>query len=161
MQNCINTLVHNLQIYLRLAKSQKTSTLINRVFVSKKPVELSLYPIPDWLKDAICGCGQKGDYLSENMKPVCQKCLEQIFIEASGKLEEQKDVSIPLTERTIKRLRFEWSTDERRWYFVRGANLKPNNWDWFIKEVRRSVIDNEVLFLDAEYNKEAKELTIY
>jgi len=143
-----------------LARSQKKiSEITNKIFVSKTPVEIALFPIPEWLKDATCNCGQKAEYLLEDMKGICSGCLETTL--GISTLKEIEDTSIPLTERSIRRLRFEWSTNTDRWYFVRGANLKPSNWTRFVQEVKESIVNHESLVFEGDYDKNLKELTIY
>jgi hypothetical protein len=150
-----------MQISLRLKTTSKIEQVVIKRFIPQIPVKITLAPIPTFIKDPKCACGKLGRYLIEDTTNiVCSDCLNQI-LKSVSKLEERLDFNIPINETTMKRLYFEWSPDENRWYSVKGENILPYNWDDFIKRMREGMLSNKpIIFSQAEYNKDLRKLTI-
>lgn len=97
--------------------------------------------------------------MREDMSCVCPKCINKALV--GVRLETKVDVSIPLTKYTIRNIKFEWSVNDDRWYTVYGRGLKPRNWDRFLSELKNMILHDKTLSLEADYDKDRKEMTIY
>lgn len=95
----------------------------------------------------------------ENMSCICSRCVNKPL--AGIKLETEDDVSIPLTKYTIRNIKFEWSVNGDRWYTVYGRGLKPRRWDKFLVRLKDMILRDRELSLNADYDKDKKEMTIY
>jgi hypothetical protein len=126
---------------------------------------MKLFPLPpdEWVGPQKCtDCGGKPEFLLEDMKPICKKCIGIIMKEViiSTKKESHEEPSIPITMDAIANSRFEWSTDNEKWYSVKGKNIKTDRTDVFIRDLKKSIIEKRPLALEADYEKETKTLTI-
>jgi len=148
-----------MQIELRPASNQKVVVVNNKVYKSDRNIRVKVFPIPNFIKEPKCLCGKEAIAMEEEMNLICARCLQK-KLETKVVLTSVKDMSIPLTEETIKRMRFEWSTDGDRWYYVHGKNLRPSNWDILIERIKKMVVQDAPITLEAEYRKETKELEI-
>ena len=150
-----------MQISLRLSEEGKkrVSIVMTKVFTAERKVKVSIYPIPKFVKDPTCTCGKRADYFLEDFSMICRECLNTM-LKSMSKIEDKKDLSIPLSEGMIKSLRFEWSTGNR-WYTVLGKNLRPQNWKQFLKKFRTAIINNSSISVQGEYDKDTKIMTIY
>lgn len=154
-----------MKIFLRLAKDKegknpKTRLVKNYIFIPKKSLIISIFPLPPFLKNPKCECGNPADFILENMTCVCSECLNN-SLKGVTSLEENEEISIPLTRKTITRIKFEWSVNGGRWYTLYGRNIKPENWDKFIPQLITAMMRDKTLTLDADYKKETKEMVIF
>ena len=150
-----------MQIQIRLAKGQDISKITNYVMREQKKVTVTLYPIPEWLKDAVCSnCGHPAAFLLSDMKPICRKCLNVMF-DNTVKLEKENDVSVPFNDTIYQSLRYEWSVDGKKWYPLRGEMMKIKNPERFVRALKQSIVNNEILIIDADYEKEKKEMRVH
>lgn len=154
-----------MQVYLRLGSKQTlTVRKIEDVFYNTESrVVIRLYPLPKWIKDPTCGCGRKGDFLIDGAVgfpvPICAECVNNKI--PAIKLEKKEDISFPVTEALIRRLKFEWSTNGDRWYYIHGRSLKPNNWNFFLKKIKKVVLGEGFVTLEVDYKKETKEMRVF
>lgn len=154
-----------MKILLRLAKDKegkkpKTRLVENHTFVSKKSLIISIFPLPPFLKDPKCKCGNPADFMLEDMTCMCNECLNN-NLKGITSLEKNEEISIPLTKRTVTHIKFEWSVNGGRWYTLYGRNIKPKNWDRFLPQLRTMMMRDKTLTLDADYKKETKEMVIF
>lgn len=154
-----------MKIFLRLAKDKegkkpKTRLVENHTFMSKKSLIISIFPLPPFLKDPKCECGNPADFVLEDMTCMCNECLNS-SLKGVTSLEKNEEISIPLTKRTITRIKFEWSVNGGRWYTLYGRNIKPKNWDRFLPQLREMMMRDKTLTLDGDYKKETKEMVIF
>jgi hypothetical protein len=148
-----------MKVELRIAGS-KVGSVQNHVFKPRKSIKVSLLPLPEWLKDPTCHiCNQRAKFLLPELNPICQKCVEGMIV-GMNKKEVSTDTGIPLTKEVIAHSRFEWSTDGERWYSLWGKGIKPDNFDVFLRDLRKSLLEGSPLFIEAEYDKETKEMRI-
>jgi len=150
------------QIFIRLKAGQeeKLSKTLNYTYVPEKSIKVKVLPVPEFIKDAVCkSCRQPAKFMLEDMTLICQPCLEQILKSVST-LEKKEDTLVPLTEETLAKIKFEWSTERERWYSIRGVGLKPKNMKSFLETIKKVFISGQFLVCEAEYNKDAKELVI-
>jgi hypothetical protein len=150
------------QIFIRLKAGQeeKLSKTLNYTYIPEKSIKVKVLPVPEFIKDAVCkSCRQPAKFMLEDMTLICQPCLEQILKSVST-LEKKEDTLVPLTEETLAKIKFEWSTDRERWYSIRGIGLKPKNTKSFLETIKKVFISGQFLVCEAEYNKDAKELII-
>lgn len=151
-----------MQIFIRLKAGQeeKLSKTLNYTYVPEKSIKVKVLPVPEFIKDAVCkSCRQPAKFMLEDMTLICQPCLEQILKSVST-LEKKEDTLVPLTEETLAKIKFEWSTERERWYSIRGVGLKPKNMKSFLETIKKVFISGQFLVCEAEYNKDAKELVI-
>lgn len=151
-----------MQIFIRLKAGQeeKLSKTLNYTYIPEKSIKVKVLPVPEFIKDAVCkSCRQPAKFMLEDMTLICQPCLEQILKSVST-LEKKEDTLVPLTEETLAKIKFEWSTDRERWYSIRGIGLKPKNTKSFLETIKKVFISGQFLVCEAEYNKDAKELII-
>ena len=151
-----------MQVFIRLKAGQeeKLSKTLNYIYVPESPIRVKVLPIPEFIKDAVCkSCKQPAKFMLEDMTLTCQPCLEQILKSVST-LEKKEDTLVPLTEETLAKMKFEWSTERERWYSIRGIGLKPKNMKSFLETIKKVFISGQFLVCEAEYDKDQKALQI-
>jgi len=153
-----------LQFFLRLSPKQNedvdVSQVTNKLLKSERQIKVTLSPVPEWLQDATCYCGNPAKYVLSDMSLVCPVCLDKMLA-ANVTYQEVADVGLPVTQETIKRIKFQWAVDPQgTWYNVSGWNLKPKNWDAFIVKVKSMILNKKEIPLDGDYDKNTKELLI-
>jgi hypothetical protein len=77
-----------------------------------------------------------------------------------NKKESLTDTSIPITMEVIAHTRFEWSTDGEKWYSLMGKNIKVDRSDLFLKELKKCILESHPMNVEADYEKETKEMVI-
>ena len=154
-----------MQVYLRLGEKQNfvVRKTVNLVYTSQANIMICLYPLPKWFENPICGCKAEAVFLIDGPigfpVPICAKCLNSKI--PMIKLEEKEDVSFPMTERLVRKLRFEWSVNGDRWYSILGRNLKPNNWKVLFEKIRQIILSEGFITLNVDYKKETREMKVY
>ena len=150
------------QIFIRLkvGQEEKLSKTLNYTYIPESSIKVKVLPVPEFIKDAVCkSCKQPAKFMLEDMTLTCQPCLEQILKSVSI-LEKREDTLVPLTEETLAKMKFEWSTERERWYSIRGVGLKPKNMGLFLETIKKVFISGQFLVCEAEYDKDKKCLTI-
>lgn len=150
-----------MRIDLRVAGADLGS-ISNVIFKTKKQFKMALFPLPpeEWVGKQTCSlCNGKPDFLQEDMKPICRKCIKQLMV-GLNKKESSTDTSIPITMEVIAHTRFEWSTDGEKWYSLIGKNIKVDRSDLFLKELKKSILESHPMNVEADYAKETKEMVI-
>jgi len=150
-----------MQVHLRLGKLKEPVVQIvdSYIFSVKKSFSVGVCPLPSFLKDAKCDCGNEADFILNGTNCMCLKCLNGKFDGATSMI-TSKDISVPLTRRTIVRIKFEWSVDGERWYTAYGRNIVTKDWNALIGKMRSMIINDNFITLNADYDKEKKQLTI-
>lgn len=150
-----------MKIELRIADAD-LGTVSNIMFKPNKQFKMKLFPLPpdEWVGEQECSvCGGKPDVLQENMKPICKKCIAQLMVGLNRK-ESKAETSIPITMEIVSHTRFEWSIGGEKWYSVMGRNIKVDRPDLFLKELKKSILEKRSMSIEADYEKETKEMTI-
>jgi len=99
-------------------------------------------------------------FMLEDTSFICRRCLENI-LDSTVRMEEYEDIKVPLTEETVRQLRFEFSFNGERWYQVRGTNLVVKDWKKFLPKLKKALLNKTSLIVKGEYWREKKELIIY
>jgi len=151
-----------MQVFLRLGKNQNVNIqkTRNSIFTPNISKSFTFFPIPSFLNEHKCACGKKATVILDDMSCICSECVKDRF-KNTNKFEMVEDLSFSLTEITIKKLRFEWSVNQERWYNVYGQNLKPKNWTKFLSKIKDMLLNGKSIILEVEYKKETKEMIIY
>jgi hypothetical protein len=150
-----------MRIELRIADSD-LGTVSNVMFKPIKQFKMKLFPLPpdEWVGEQKCSnCGSKPDFLTEDMKAICKKCIS-VLIVGLNKKESAQSTSIPITMEVISHSRLEWSLDNEKWYSLMGKNIKVDRPDLFLKELKKSIIEKCSMSVEADYEKETKTMTI-
>lgn len=150
-----------MKIELRIADSD-LGTVANVVFKPNKQFKMKLFPLPpdEWVGEQKCpNCGGKPDFLTEDMRPICKKCIATLMV-GLNKKESTQATSIPMTMEVVSHARFEWSLDSEKWYSLMGKNIKVDRPDLFLKELKKSIIEKRPMSIEADYEKEIKTMTI-
>jgi len=150
-----------LKIELRIADTD-LGTVINVMFKPSKQFKMKLFPLPpdEWVGEQKCqSCGGKPDFLTEDMRAICKKCISVLMI-GLNKKESAQSTSIPITWEVVSHARFEWSLDSEKWYSLMGRNIKVDRVDLFLKELKKSIIEKHPMSVEADYEKEIKTMTI-
>lgn len=150
-----------MKIELRIADAD-LGTVSNVVFKPMKQFKMKLFPLPpdEWVGEQKCpNCGGKPDFLTEDMRPICKKCISLLMI-GLNKKESAQSTSIPITWEVISHARFEWSLDGEKWYSLMGRNIKVERQELFLKELKKSIIEKCPMNVEADYEKEIKTMTI-
>lgn len=146
---------------IKETKQHVTVEAIENVFFKpKRQLIVGLFPIPEWLQNPLCICGQTAKYLLEDATAICPECIHKMLSNMNEKMKES-DTSIPITMDVITHSRFEWSTDGEKWYSIGGKNLKPENPERFIVEMRQAILNSQPILLECDYEKETKIMKIY
>lgn len=150
-----------MQAHLRLAKLKEPAVQIVNSYIisSNKPLTVKICPIPHFLKDAKCKCGKEAKIVFNDAGCACLECLNKMF-EGTTEMVTIKDVSVPLTRRTIINIKFEWSVDGERWYTVYGRNLVTKDWNALIEKIKNMIVRDISVLLNADYDREKKQLKI-
>lgn len=149
-----------MKIFIKLATP--ATTAIRYEFVSDNNVNISLCPIPEFIGEIKCECGEPASLMVGESIYKCNTCIA-LYLGAS-KLKETTDVSIPVTVSSIKKLRFEWhgeKWDGDKWYNLWGNIIETNNWVSFVKAVKTMILTGKEVEFDGEYSQEPKRMTIY
>lgn len=150
-----------MKIDLRIADAD-LGTIANVMFAPQKQFKMKLFPLPpiEWVGEQKCSvCGGKPNFLQENMTPICLKCIDQLT-RGITKKEVKQETSIPITWEVITHSRFEWSLDGDKWYSVMGKNIKVDKRELFLSELKKSITEKHAMFVEADYEKETKTMTI-
>jgi hypothetical protein len=150
-----------MKINLRIADTD-LGTVTNVVFKPKKHFRMALFPLPpdEWVGPQHCSaCGGKPDFLQEDMKPICKKCIDTITRGLTVK-EASQEPSIPVTMEVVFSSRFEWSVDGEKWYSIKGKNIKCERPDSLLKEVKKSILEKRPMVLEADYDKDTKTMSV-
>jgi hypothetical protein len=149
-----------MKVELRLANAE-VGSITNVMFKPRKVFHLSLLPLPtEWIKDPKCNiCNGPANFLMEDFKPVCRGCIKGMM-KGVNKKDSSTDTSIPITMDVVSRARFEWSTDGEKWYSLMGKGIKPDRPEIFLNELRKSLLENHPMVVEAEYFKEQKEMKV-
>ena len=138
-----------MKIYLRVAKEQNINISKNREFKSDENIHVLMYPIPDFIGEMNCSCGNKAILIINDKDYKCASCIDKIL--SSTKLVESSATSIPITRKTITSIKFEWSVNKERWYTLYGRGIKTNRWNYLIGMINKMVINNEDVELEGDY----------
>ena len=150
------------QIFIRLkvGQEEKLSKTLNYTYIPESLIKVKVLPVPEFIKDAVCkSCKQPAKFMLEDMTLTCQPCLE-LILKSVSTLEKKEDTLVPLTEETLAKMKFEWSTDRERWYSIRGIGLKPKNMKDFLEVIKKVFISGQFLVCEGDYSKDKKELQI-
>lgn len=150
-----------MKLSLRIANAD-LGTISNVIFKPVKQFRMALFPLPpdEWVGDQKCtACGGKPDFLQEDMRPICNKCID-IITRGLNKKESQSEVSIPITTEIISRTRFEWSTDNEKWYSVKGKNIKTDRPEVLLRELKKSILEKRPMDIEADYDQATKIMTL-
>lgn len=150
-----------MKISLRIADTD-LGTVSNLVFKPIKQFTMKIFPLPpnEWVGEQKCQtCDGKPDFLTEDMHPVCRKCVE-IIMHGLNKKETKQEPSVPITMAIVSTARFEWSVDGEKWYSIKGKNIKSERADLFLKELKKSILEKHPMNIEADYDKDRKELSV-
>ena len=150
-----------MNISLRIADTD-LGTVINTVFKPQKKFTMALFPLPpdEWVGDQKCvNCNGKPNFLTEDIKPICNKCID-VITRGLNKKEMHEEPSIPVAMDVIANSRFEWSSDGDKWYSVKGKNIKTDRPDIFIKDLKKSIITKCPMNVEADYDQATKVMTL-
>lgn len=150
-----------MKIELRIADAD-LGTVANVVFKPTKQFKMKLFPLPpdEWVGEQKCqSCSGKPDFLTEDMHPICKKCIAVLMV-GLNKKESKEETSIPMTWEVVSHSRFEWSLDGEKWYSLMGKNIKIERPELFLKELKKSIISKQPMSVEVDYEKETKTMTI-
>jgi hypothetical protein len=150
-----------MKIELRIADSD-LGTVTNVVFKPTKQFKMRLFPLPpdEWVGEQKCSnCSGKPDFLQEDMRPICKKCIALLMVGLNRK-ESKEETSIPMTWEVVCHARFEWSLDGEKWYSIFGKNIKVDRQEIFLKELKKSIIEKHPMSVEVDYAKETKTMTV-
>ena len=151
-----------MQVFIRLKAGQedKLSKTLNYTYKPKSKLKVCLTAIPPFISNPKCHiCGGNASYMLEDYKLMCSLCFDSV-LNGISELQKTEDTMVPLTEDTLKRMKFEWSIDRERWYSIHGSGLKPKNVKSFLLKVKESFISGKMLVVECEYEKETKSMNI-
>lgn len=147
-----------MHIHLRVNQEQGVNQVINHTFKYQNPLIIKLCPLPPFLEGEKCSCGNKADYITKDDSCICKSCVKSSF--PQNKLVSKKDVFSPITEKTIKGIKFEWSVNRDRWYTLWGRKIITENWKSLIITLKDMILKNKVIELEGEYDRDTKMMTI-
>lgn len=150
-----------MRIDLRIA-SADLGSIENITFKPKSKVKMTLLPLPpkEWVGEQTCSlCGGKPDFLQESMQPICRKCINNMFTGLTKK-QSTTETSVPITMEVVTHIRFEWSTDGEKWYSLAGKNIKVEDPNLFLNELKKSILEKRPMNVEADYIKEDRALII-
>ena len=140
------------RIFLRLNAEQNISKATNYEFISNVPSKVSICPIPEFIGEVKCDCGEFATVILNDEIYKCNVCIKLLVPES--KLSKSNAISYPITKKTIKELKFEFSFNDEKWYTLWGRNIETNNWDTFLRDVKDMALNNREIEIEAEYIKE-------
>jgi hypothetical protein len=149
-----------MEIELKLKKEDALQRVQNNVFRGEKSLTTTLYLIPEFIGKSKCGCdgcNNEAVVINDNMILFCSEHA----INGKTKLVKEEALTMQITQNTINHLIFEWSVTGDKWYTVLGKNLKPENWNSFLKQLKNYVMEKTHLYFSADYDKGKRELSIY
>lgn len=149
-----------IKIFLRLNSEQNINMATNYEFISGTDDKISLCPIPEFVGEVKCDCGNIATLILNDEIYKCNTCIK-LLIPRSSKLIKADASSYPLTKKTIKDLKFEWSVNQEKWYTLWGSKIETNNWKDFLKHVKDMIVNKKDVELNADYDREfTKKMTI-
>ena len=132
--------------------------ITNYTFKSEQSMKFLLCPIPPFLDNVDCSCGEMAIYITGDSKYKCKKCVIVNF--PQNKLETNQDISSPITKKTIRDIKFEWSVSRDKWYTLWGRCIETNKWDLLLNKIKDIILNNKEIELDGEYYKERKRMVL-
>jgi hypothetical protein len=146
-------------IYLRVNQEQGINQVLNHVFTFNAGIVLSLYPLPEWLKGVKCDCGKEANFLLKDFSYICKSCVISNF--PKNKLTSKQDIFTPITEKTIKGIKFEWSVNREKWYYIWGRKIVTENMKALLPKLKDMILKNKEIELEGDYDINTKIMTIY
>jgi hypothetical protein len=151
-----------MRIFLRNREGQNINTATNYEFISGNPtipLHISLTPIPPFVGEPKCDCGELATVIMNDEIYKCKICMS--FLLPQNKFLKSTAISFPITKKTIKELNFEWSGNGEKWYNLWGRNIETKNWDSLLKDIIYMILNNKEIEIIGEYNQETKKMIIY
>ena len=67
-----------MKFYFRLSEKNKEIKMTDNVlFIPKESKEITLFPLPTFLKKPKCKCGKKANFLAGTMLCICSNCINE------------------------------------------------------------------------------------
>jgi hypothetical protein len=147
-------------MFLRIAENSNINTAMNNEFKSDNPLKVILSPIPPFLEGIKCDCGIPATILINDNIYKCNNCTKYII--PITKLHQNSDTTLPITIQTIKRMKFEWSTTEEKWYTLYGNRIETKHWDVLINNIKNMIFNKKIIEINGEYSQDPpRKMTIY
>lgn len=158
-----------MKIVLRVAKTSRHKERMIETLTFKSEVGgfVKISPIPECVKDPSCQTCNKPATLLSGINFSCSNCLNMLI--GKSKLVSNQELFSPSIKHAVFITIFEWSTNNERWYRLKGSNIVPDSTS-IISDVelqRRfhdlmiEVITGKPQEVDAEYEKSEKKLTVF
>jgi len=148
-----------MRIFLRLNSEQNINKAINYEYVSSSPEQvISICPIPEFVGEVKCDCGEKATVIFNNEIYKCGICVKLLL--PKTKLVSSTTISHPITKKTVRELKFEWSVNGERWYNLWARNMETMRWDSFLKDVKEMILSGKQLTIEGDYDQLRRRMTI-
>jgi len=156
-----------------ISQKEKNKRIFERVYTQNYFFEpynnvLTVYPIPEFITKPLCvNCGKPAECMDEKFNFLCLNCLNNERVQSE--LKSENALIIPSIENFFRKMAFEWRTKEKEQrYNIKGSNIKfdskiimdKNEKRKRIVELMKKVIFEKEVSCDAEYDKDAKTLTV-
>lgn len=147
------------KILLRLNSECNISKAMCYEFISDNPISISLCNIPEFIGEVNCDCGNKAIFLVNDEIYKCSSCASNLIPES--KLINNESISYPITIKSVKDLRFEWSpNDGIKWYNLWGRNIETKKWKYVLNIIKDMVLNKSEVEIDGEYIQDKKRMII-
>src|SRR3989304_7052042 len=144
-----------MRILLRISPEQNISKAINYEFVSASPEQvISICPIPPFIGEVKCDCGELATIFLNDEIYKCNICIK--FLLPQSKLTTSTAISFPITKKTVRDIKFEWSVNEERWYNLWANNIETKRWDSLLKDMKDMILNGKQLIIDGDYDQARK-----
>jgi hypothetical protein len=100
------------KIFIRFSENNKLNSALNYEFKRDNIIHISICPIPQFIGEVKCDCGELASIILNDEIYKCNKCTSLLL--PKSKLVENTDISSPLTIQSIKKIQFEFSFDGER-----------------------------------------------
>jgi len=110
-------------------------------------VNKTIFPIPFFVENPICNCGNEALFLTEDYIFLCNKCLNLAF--GLTELFHKRECNIPINNQYVKNLKFQWKpVNKDTWYNISGRNLVFTD----LNKIRKVVTEKKEVSFEGNYN---------
>lgn len=122
-------------------------------------INKTIFPIPFFVENPICNCGNEALFLTEDYIFLCNKCLNSAF--GLTELFVKKEFNVPFTKQIIKSLNFLWKPINKNvFYNIHGRNIIYDDFSKILFKFKTMLLKRKEVCFEGEYFKEQKKLKL-
>src|SRR3972149_5947413 len=141
-----------MRMFLRINPEQNISKAPNYEYVSTFPEQvITVCPIPPFIEEVKCDCGEIATVFLNDEIYKCNICVKLLL--PRSKLTQSSAISFPITKKTVKDIRFEWSANGEKWYNIWATKIETKRWDSLLRDIKNMILENKPLEIEGDYDQ--------